>query len=98
MRAWDHFGRDFGMGLNLRMTDMQFIGSREIWLALDDADNDSRYKPVKKLFLADMAQSREIDSYHRQLFYWLIVRGSPCGFSPALKLKTGVPTLMREHN
>lgn len=67
-RQRDTFQRDFGMGL------VRFIGSRDIWLALDDNDMDSRRMPVVNSVHLGRVLSVELVRYHRQLFYWLMLR------------------------
>ncbi|MCE3234647.1 MAG: hypothetical protein K0Q50_827 [Vampirovibrio sp.] len=62
------FQRDLGMGL------VRFISSQDVWLALDDNEMDSRRLPgVSSGFLGHVSPA-ELKRYHRQLFYWLMLR------------------------
>lgn len=67
----DHFQRDFGMGL------VRFINSQDVWLALDDNDADSRRLAGVHSVCLGFVSLAELVRFHRQLFYWLMLRKRP---------------------
>lgn len=56
------------------------IGSREIWLALDDAHSDGQRYPAGPLDIRQLhpIRLRDLERYQWQLFYWLIIRQEHC--------------------
>lgn len=85
--------RDFGIDMT------RPIDGHDIWLSIDDADCDSqRQSTMPQLTKMPRIGIRELECYNRQLFYWLMIRGGPCIFPPALALDHGVPTTLQTQN
>lgn len=71
--------RDFGMGF------ARFIRAGNIWPVLDDGNRDSE-KNVREVERSNLDTEpvtlTEMETYHRQLFYWLLNRGGAGIFPP----------------
>jgi hypothetical protein len=65
------FKRDFGLSR------ARFLSAEEIWLALDDADTDGRRSYLKTFAHAAVIGIPELNTFHRQLFSWLLIRRKP---------------------
>lgn len=51
-----------------------FLASRDIWLALDDSEHDSRSVRSLRYCRGELLTLLELETYHKQLFYWLLLR------------------------
>jgi hypothetical protein len=76
----------------------RFTGSYEIWLALDDSDHDSRRSRNRRPLKLETVTALELERYHKQLFYWLLVRFGPCVFPSGIPLEEGVPIPLQSQN
>ena len=83
--------RDFGMEPRFSMREARFIISRDIWLALDDSHQDGRRNRQQEALTMEFVNEQDVASYHRQLFYWLLIRCGPCIFSREATLHHGTP-------
>ena len=77
---------------DLGMSSIQFINSRLIWLALDENHEDSRRLRCEEPIRLEPVSPRELESYHRQLFYWLLLRQGPFILASEIRLEQGIPT------
>jgi hypothetical protein len=84
--------RHFGMAM------IRPVSGRDAWLALDDAHCDSRRDHRRHVPETEAVTAAELECYHRQLFYWLLVRRGPSIFPMELALRQGVPALLPTHN
>ena len=80
------------------LANAKFLTARQVWLALDDEPYDSRRVPVENVLKSGWVSFRECELYHRQLFYWLLIRSGPCIFPIDSELAHGVPKQIIYHN
>jgi len=83
---------------DLGMTSMRFIDSRVIWLALDENHEDSRRIHCEEPVRLESISRRELEMYHRQLFYWLLIRHGPYIFTSETRFEQGIPVGLRVRN
>lgn len=76
----------------------RFIESRDIWLALDDEQSGNRHVFSQDLRDSEWVSVAELETYHRQLFYWLLIRLGPGIFPAATELSQGVPLRLTASN
>ncbi len=77
----------------------RFLKSDQIWLALDDSLLESRrLGQVPNTVRHERISLPESEFYHRQLFYWLLIRKGPCFFSEGAPLHEGVPIPLKAQN
>jgi hypothetical protein len=88
----NHLERDFGMST------LRFINSRVIWLALDENHEDSRRIRCEEPVRLEIISCRELELYHRQLFYWLLIRHGPYIFTSETRFEQGIPVGLRVRN
>lgn len=55
------------------LNDLSFVTSRDIWLALEE-DSELKMDNREQLLELDWLTMSEMNSYHAQLFYWLLIR------------------------
>jgi hypothetical protein len=80
------------------MRQLRFIDSRVIWLALDESHEDSRRLRRPDPIKLEPIYAQELDLFHRQLFYWLLIRHGPYIFTPETKFEQGLPVGFRVRN
>lgn len=92
--------RDFGTGPrhDFCLDEVQFMTSRDIWLALDDGHCDSRLHRQGGPLILEQVSGEDIETYQRQLFYWLLIRCGPCVFPQRVEFHQGVPVCRRPDN
>ena len=90
--------QDIGVRQNFGMTMIRPVNGRDVWLSLDDAHCDSRRVHCRHLKDMEAIAAGDLEKYHRQLFYWLLIRGGPCIFPAHLALNDGVPAELPAEN
>lgn len=85
--------RDFGT--EPKPGEVLLIDSQDIWLALDDSENDSRRRilntPYGLALTIEPTVYEDLETYQRQLFYWLLTRARPCAFAPLARPRVKAP-------
>lgn len=76
----------------------RFLDSAQIWLALDDSLHESRRTLPDHAIGNERLSLFESELFHRQLFYWLLIRKGPCVFPDACPLHEGVPQSLHWQN
>jgi hypothetical protein len=90
--------RDYGKEADFSLEDARFITSRDIWLALDDSHCDGQIHRQQGPPATEPVRGEDLETYHRQLFYWLLIRCGPCFFSSKAELNQGLPVGCRTEN
>lgn len=76
----------------------RFLDSRKIWLAVDDSLHESRRARMPETDRVDALTLHECDQYHKQLFYWLLIRSGLGIFPAGTELCEGVPRRLHPQN
>ena len=74
------------------------ITSRHIWLALDDNEHETSHPHSPDWEMDDWMELEDCDHFHRQLFYWLLLRFGPTILPTDHPLSRGVPHQLLYHN